>query len=422
MDALVLRGEVTASRLHHARQAPAVRKRDRDDCARGEPGQLHVEPVPTGARRVQEHELAADRVDRDVHPTVVGDICRGHAAPVQAHALRRNQVLGAPEGRRALDRRQYAHGFRVGGEVRDRDRAGGEQQVRPAGVGEVDPRRAPAGEAGAERRVEARPHARERAARSLLVCGGGLIARVGHEEAEAAARRGAGRHTHPGVLVGDAGGRRALLEAEPEPGRIGGRAAGPRDVDVELVRVLVVRDVDVRAAVSVGVGERRAEPVSEGGGLEARLVADLLEPTPACVQIEQVADAGHVRREAGEGVRHRLAQVGVAGDEEIRPAVAVHVRDGRAGVPAARRELRLGERPVAGVPQDVDAARRRHDEVGVAVAVQIRGDAAVALDGQIGMRGGADVLERAVGRSRRAHVRGRPPWASHCEVSALRRS
>ena len=124
------------------------------------------------------------------------------------------------------------------------------------------------------------------------------------------------------------------------------------------------------------------------GGLEARLVADLLESAGALVQIEQVANAGHVRREAGEGVLHRLAQVGVAGDEEIRPAVAVHVCDGGTGVPAVRRELRLGERPVAGVPEDLDAARRRHDEVGVAVAVQIRGGAAVALDGQIGVRDG----------------------------------
>ena len=68
----------------------------------------------------------------------------------------------------------------------------------------------------------------ERAGRGLHVGGGGLVARVGHEEAEAAAGRDAGRHSHSGVRVGDPGGGRALLEAEAEPGRIGARAAGPR--------------------------------------------------------------------------------------------------------------------------------------------------------------------------------------------------
>ena len=205
-----------------------------------------------------------------------------------------------------------------------------------------------------------------------------------------------GRDAHPGIRVGDARGRRTLLEAEAEPGRIGARAAGPRDVDVELVRILVVRDVDVRATVAVHVDERGAEPVAEVRRLEPGLVADLLEAPCALVQIEQVADAGHVRREAGEGVLHRVVQVGVAGDEDVRPPVAVHVRDGGAGVPAVLRELRLGEGAVARVPEQVDAARRRHDQVGVAVTVEIRRNAAVALDRQVGMRGGADVLEVAV--------------------------
>ena len=43
----------------------------------------------------------------------------------------------------------------------------------------------------------------------------------------------------------------ALLEAEAEPGRIRLRAAGPGDVDVELVRILVVRDVEVGTAVAI---------------------------------------------------------------------------------------------------------------------------------------------------------------------------
>ena len=109
------------------------------------------------------------------------------AASVQTHALGRDHALGVAEG---SPRRRPAPGrarFRVGGEARDRDRAGGEQQVGRAGVGEVDPRCAPAREGGPERRVEARPHVCERAGRGLHVGGGRLVARVGHEEAEAPA-------------------------------------------------------------------------------------------------------------------------------------------------------------------------------------------------------------------------------------------
>ena len=54
---------------------------------------------------------------------------------------------------------------------------------------------------------------------------------------------------------------RALLEAEAEACGIGLRAARPRHVDVELVRVLVVRDVEVGPAVAVDVDELRAEAV-----------------------------------------------------------------------------------------------------------------------------------------------------------------
>ena len=71
-----------------------------------------------------------------------------------------------------------------------------------------------------------------------------------------------GRDAHPGERVGDAFGRAALLEAEAEPSRVGLRAAGPRHVHVELVRVLVVRDVEIGPAVAVDVGEHRAEPVA----------------------------------------------------------------------------------------------------------------------------------------------------------------
>src|SRR5207247_499677 len=69
----------------------------------------------------------------------------------------------------------------------------------------------------------------------------------------------------------------APLEAAPEPGGIGLRATGPGHVLVELIRVLVIRDVEIGATVVVVVQEHGAEPVPRRCGLEARLDPDLPE-------------------------------------------------------------------------------------------------------------------------------------------------
>ena len=180
------------------------------------------------------------------------------------HALGVPEVAASPTGGAAPTGASTRTGFCVGGEVRDRDRAGGEQQAGRARVGEVDPRGAPAGEAGPERRVEAPPDARERCRRAVCTYAAeGSLRELVTKRPSRPPVVDVRRDSHPGVRVGDAGGGGALLEPEAEPGRIGARAAGPRDVDVQLVRILVVRDVDVRAAVAVDVGERRAEPVAE---------------------------------------------------------------------------------------------------------------------------------------------------------------
>ena len=89
-----------------------------------------------------------------------------------------------------------------------------------------------------------------------------LVAGVGHEQVVAAvAVVVGGRDAHPGIPVGDALGRRALLEAEAEPGRVGLHASRPRDVLVQLVRILVVGDVEVGPPVAVVVREHRSEAV-----------------------------------------------------------------------------------------------------------------------------------------------------------------
>ena len=87
--------------------------------------------------------------------------------PFSCMPFGRDDALGVAEGRRASDRRQDAHGFRIGDEVRHRDRARGEHR---SGVPEfaksthVAPQPAnPVPSAG----IEARPNVCERARRGL---------------------------------------------------------------------------------------------------------------------------------------------------------------------------------------------------------------------------------------------------------------
>ena len=190
--------------------------------------------------------------------------------------------------------------------------------------------------------------------------------------------------------------RRPVLEPEAQSRRIGLRAPRPWDVHVQLVRVLVVRDVQIGSAVVVDVDELRAQSMAEARRLEPRLDADLAEASVALVEEEQVADPGEIRRESRERARHRLVRIGVPGDEHVRPAVAVDVRDGGARVPPVGVQRALGEGAVAVVPKHVYALRRRDDEIGTTGAVQVGGDAAVALDLQAGVRRGGDVAEPPV--------------------------
>ena len=118
------------------------------------------------------------------------------------------------------------------------------------------------------------------------------------------------------------------------------RAAGL--VDVEPVRVEVVRDVEVGPPVAVHVGEDGAEAVVDVTVLDPGLQRDVPEPrvavrVEALVQVEQVAERLVVRREAAGRVRGRV-HVGVARDEDVGASVAVDVGDGGAGVPAERAE------------------------------------------------------------------------------------
>ncbi len=231
------------------------------------------------------------------------------------------------------------------------------------------------------------------------------MTRVADEKAERPAAAAVDRDAHAGVRVGHSRRGRAVLEAEAEAGRIGLGSAGPGDVDVELVRILVVRDVEVGTAVAVDVEEGRAQTVREVRRLEAGRDSDLTEARAAVwavplVQVEEVADADEVGGEPVQRVRHGVVRARVTGDEHVGAAVAVHVGNRDAGVPAGRVHAggapTLGEGAVAVVPEELDPVRRRNDQVGPPVAVEVGRGAAVALHPEPGVSPRGDVVESAV--------------------------
>ena len=105
-----------------------------------------------------------------------------------------------------------------------------------------------------------------------------MPARVRDEQVLAAVVRVVpGGDSHSRVGIGEPFRAAALDQAEAEATRVGRRPARPRLVEVEPVRVEVVRDVEVEPAVPVRVREGRAETVVEPGRLEPRGAADLAE-------------------------------------------------------------------------------------------------------------------------------------------------
>ena len=210
--------------------------------------------------------------------------------------------------------------------------------------------------------------------------------------------------SHPRVRVGDPGRRRALLEAEPEAGRVSVRSSRPGDVLVQAIGIRVVGDVDVEIAVTLEVREQDAQPVSEVRHLEAGLRADLAERRVlvlpgALVQEQEIANAEVGLRKALGRLRERTVQVRISGDKEIGEAVTVHVPDGGAGVPAVDadpgRTGALGERAVAVVPEKHALAHGGDIDVRVTVEVEVSGNTPVPADGQVSARFGADVGELA---------------------------
>ena len=104
-----------------------------------------------------------------------------------------------------------------------------------------------------------------------------LIPRVRHEQvADPVAGVVGDGDAHAGVRVVDVRGTGDVAEPEPESGRI------VRDgfVQVEPVRVLVVRDEEIEPPVAVDVGEDRSEPVLHRLRLDPDLLRHLSEARP----------------------------------------------------------------------------------------------------------------------------------------------
>ena len=83
VDARILGREVAAARAHVARQPGAVGQDDRHDRAGGEARERDVDPVAARLRRLQQDELPADRVDRDLLAAVVPRVRDREPAPVE---------------------------------------------------------------------------------------------------------------------------------------------------------------------------------------------------------------------------------------------------------------------------------------------------------------------------------------------------
>ena len=271
-----------------------------------------LEPVPGRKRALQQEQPAADRVDREVEPAVVVVIGDGKAAADDARrcgpkdSARVRECSGRSLRGAVLE---HLHRLRIPSQVPDGDRAVGEHEIRVAIEVEVGPGRAPAGERAAERGGDAGPAVGERRAvlprRLAGEDGVPLAARVADEEVRKPVavdvRVG---DPHARVRVCGAGAAGTLLEAEAEPGRIRSGAAGPGDVLVQPVRVFVVGDVEVEAAVAVEIGEDRTERVIEPRRLEPGLPSDFAEPdVPASPAALVEVEAGRGRRRGRSGTR-----------------------------------------------------------------------------------------------------------------------
>ncbi len=262
---------------------------------------------------------------------------------------------------------------------------------------EVGPRDAPAGERRVERRGEVGPRVREvdaRRRRSRKTPWSWRCELVTKRSGRPSPLASAAATPMPAFSS-------ATPASAPRSSKRKPSGALGRDVQVEPVRVEVVGDVEVEAAVAVDVGEHRAEAVLDRARLDAGLGSDLAEARAAVrvravVEVEAVAHARVGEREAA-ALGDRGVEVGVARDEQVGAAVGVHVADRGGRVPAVgvdpRRAGALDEFAAAPVPEKRVVAGRGDVQVGAPVAVEVGRDAAVPANVEVGARAAAHVHE-----------------------------
>ena len=261
-----------------------------------------------------------------------------------------------------------------------RDRAVHGQQIQPAVVVEVEPGGAPPGvgeAAGAEPRAGAAVLEPARPVVDVEVVP--LAVQVGQEEVLVAVVVEVAR-VHPHARLGHA--QSAQRRAGQQPGLAERPVAA---VDPQQVLDAVVGDVDVDPAVAVEVGggdaERRTEPAAG-----QRDVAHVDEPPLPRVAVQVIRRAAvGLRRAIVAGVGQGAALdavlqrvVDVVADVEVEPAVAVVVDEGGRDAEAGGRAQtalgrRLPERAVAAVQVERVRAEVGQEEIRPAVVVHVPG-------------------------------------------------
>ena len=148
------------------------------------------------------------------------------------------------------------------------------------------------------------------------------------------------------------------------------------------------------------------EPMGLEPGSATDLAEDRMPAGVADVEVEQVALGRVVGREAGLGAGDRRVDVRVARHEHVEPPVAVDIGHGGAGVPpglsdsGAPGAFREPAMPVVPEERVVRIARhvvprRRHEEVGGPVAIEVCSHAAASTNAEAGARGSGHVPELA---------------------------
>ncbi len=184
-------------------------------------------------------------------------------------------------------------------------------------------------------------------------------------------------------------------------------------VAVEDVRRPVVRDVEVRPAVSVVVeedGRKAAPPRVE----DARLLRALDEPPVLSLHVQLRLLPRVVLRDANlelpERALLRIVRVEIADDVEVHASVPVHVPGGEPDGVSGRGEaalLRLlAERAVAEVLPDLGPADAGHDEVEPPLAIEVHPRRAHPPAAGADPRAKRHVLERAVAAVPVEHAAG----------------